>query len=211
MQTVIPHLWFNRNAAEAATFYSRLIPGSSFQAPEVIRDTPSGDVELFQVTLGGLGFQFLSAGPEFPFTPTVSFRIDCDTSAEVDRVVAELGEGGSFLMPLGPYPFSGRYAWVADRYGVNWQVMLSDVHPRAAGRPRITPTLMFVGPQAGHAEEAVKHWAALSSGSLVGEVDRYHDGEEPDRPGTVRQVGFRLGDVDFAAMDSAHDHRFTFT
>ncbi len=212
MAHLIPHLWFNRNAAEAAVFYTRLIPNSSFNAPETIHDTPSGDVEVSMVTLGGLGFQFLSAGTEFRFTPAISFRIDCASAAEVERIAGALLEGGSALMPLGAYPFSGRYAWVADRFGLNWQVMLTDVHPRInLAAPTVTPTLMFVGTNAGHAEAAIRHYAGLFPGATVGEVDRYQAGEAPDAPGTVRQVGFQLAGVNFAAMDSAHEHGFTFS
>jgi len=208
MVSITPHLWFDRNGAEAAHFYAGLIPESHFDAPQVIQDTPSGDVEVFSVDLAGLGFVFLSAPRPFALTPAVSFLLTCPTVAEVDRITAGLAEAGSFLMPLGSYPFSGRYAWVVDRFGVSWQVMLTDVHSTVAG---ITPTLMFVGDQCGHAEEAVGAYVGLFPESRLGAVDRYDEHQPPDRPGTVRHLGFQLSGQSFAAMDSAHDHRFTFT
>jgi predicted 3-demethylubiquinone-9 3-methyltransferase (glyoxalase superfamily) len=208
MKKITPHLWFNRNGAEAASFYTSLIPGSHFEKPSTVNDTPSGNVEIFQVNLAGMDFQFLSAGAEFKFTPAISFLLACTSKAEVDRIAAGLADGGSFLMPLASYPFSGRYAWVVDRFGLSWQVMLNDIHAGAVG---ITPTLMFVGENCGKAEEAVKRYVKLFPDSSLGEIDRYGENQGADKPGTVRHLAFRLAGVDLAAMDSAQTGLASFT
>lgn len=208
MNKLTPHLWFNRNGAAAGSFYASLIPGSHFEKPLTIKDTPSGDVEVFQVNLAGLDFLFLSAGAEFKFTPAISFLLACDTPAEVDRITSALVEGGSFLMPLARYPFSGRYAWVIDRFGLSWQVMLNDVHKDAVG---ITPTLMFTGKNCGRAEEAIRRYVEVFPGSELGEMDRYGTNAGPDGAQTIRHGGFRLAGTSLAAMDSAQSHDFSFS
>lgn len=81
----------------------------------------------------------------------MSFLVACETAGEVDSLEARLRDGGSELMPLGSYPFSERYAWVIDRYGLSWQIMA--MGGRKAGR-NITPTLMFVGSQCGRVTKA---------------------------------------------------------
>lgn len=206
MTTLVPHLWFDTQAVEAAQLYTRLIPNSRLKARVVLPDTPSGDAELVICDLAGQEFQLLNAGPLFRFTPAISFLIAVEGPAEVDRLVAGLGEGGGVLMPLGTYPFAERYAWVSDRWGVNWQVMYRPGH-----RPTqvITPTLMFVGAQLGRAEEAFETYVKLFNGSLNG-VMRYPEGAAPDRPGTVQHLEATLAGTTLAAMDSAHDHRFGF-
>jgi predicted 3-demethylubiquinone-9 3-methyltransferase (glyoxalase superfamily) len=110
-------------------------------------------------------------------------------------------------MELGAYPFSEKYGWTQDRYGLSWQVMLMGERP--VGQ-RIIPTLLFVGPQCGKAEEAMRFYASVFRRAKVGDLDRYGPGEEPDREGTVKHGAFRLEGQDFAAMDSALGHDFTF-
>ena len=111
-------------------------------------------------------------------------------------------------MELGDYPFSERYGWTQDRYGLSWQIMAMGDRPDQA---EDHPTLMFVGEQAGKAEAGDQ---ALHFGvpDVVGSATsiRYGKGEEPDKEGTIRHAGFTLEGQEFAAMDSAHDHHFTF-
>jgi predicted 3-demethylubiquinone-9 3-methyltransferase (glyoxalase superfamily) len=110
-------------------------------------------------------------------------------------------------MPLDAYPWSPRYGWLSDRWGLSWQLMLGD--PAAAGRV-VRPCLMFTGAQAGAAEAAMTAWTALLPGSAVGEIARY-DGGGADPAGTVSHGRFRLAGEDFVAMDSALPHPFGFT
>ena len=111
-------------------------------------------------------------------------------------------------MELGEYPFSERYGWVQDRYGLSWQLMFADKYEI---RQRITPTLMFVGNNGGKAEEAINFYATVFSNSKVGDILRYSIGEEPDKEGTIKHAAFILEGQEFAAMDSARVHGFSFS
>lgn len=207
MQKIVPHLWFDKEAAEAARFYCKIFVNSAILNETRLGGTPSGDVELLSVRIAGLEFQMISAGPYFRFTPAISFLVSCDSDGEVDRLWASLNEGGRALMPLDEYPFSPRYGWTEDRYGLSWQIM-HDGGRRAA--PKITPTMMFTGDRCGKAEEAILLYASTLPDSELLDVLRYGVGAEPDAPDSVKHAAFRLCGQEFAAMDSAYDHRFGF-
>jgi predicted 3-demethylubiquinone-9 3-methyltransferase (glyoxalase superfamily) len=207
MQKITPHLWFDKEAREAAEFYTSSFRDSKVKNVTTIHDTPSGSADLVSIDLRGEEFMLISAGPYFRFTPAVSFLVACATKAEVDDLWGKLSPGGSALMDLGAYPFSERYGWIQDRYGLSWQVMF--MGDRKATRA-ITPTLMFVGEQCGKAEEAVGFYTSVFRDAKSGHVLRYERGEDPDREGTVKHAGFTLEGLEFAAMDSARAHGFTF-
>jgi predicted 3-demethylubiquinone-9 3-methyltransferase (glyoxalase superfamily) len=208
MQKVIPHLWFDKEAKDAANFYVSVFPDSAITSSMVLRNTPSGDCDVVAFDLMGYSFLAISAGPLFTFNPSVSFFVLCKTNDEVDRLWAKLSEGGHVLMELGEYPFSKRYGWTADKYGVTWQVSLDDGHYQY--RHRITPTLMYVGNVAGKAEEAMRFYASVLPESTVGDIARYPAGMEPDKEGTVMHGSVTLAGQEFFAMDSAQKHDFTF-
>jgi predicted 3-demethylubiquinone-9 3-methyltransferase (glyoxalase superfamily) len=208
MQKVIPHLWFDKQAKDAAAFYVSVFPDSAIASSTVLRNTPSGDCDVVAFDLMGYSFLSISAGPLFTFNPSVSFFVLCKTNDEVARLWAKLSEGGHVLMELGEYPFSKRYGWTADQYGVTWQVSLDDGHYHY--RHRITPTLMYVGNVAGKAEEAMRFYASVLPESRVGDIARYPAGMEPDKAGTVMHGSVTLAGQEFFVMDSAQKHDFTF-
>jgi len=207
MERITPHLWYDKEAREAAELYTSTFEGSKIKDVTTIHNTPSGDADIVTIDLAGQEFTLLSAGPYFKFTPAVSFLVACKTKEEVDRVWAKLGEGGTALMELDAYPFSERFGWTTDRYGLSWQVMAMGDWPI---RQKIIPTLMFTGAVCGKAEEAIRFYASVFDGSSVGTIKRYGKGEEPDQEGTVRHASFELEGEELAAMDSAHAHDFTF-
>jgi predicted 3-demethylubiquinone-9 3-methyltransferase (glyoxalase superfamily) len=203
---ITPYLWFDAQAKEAAALYTGLFTESRVLSITTLPDTPSGDVDTVALELCGQPFMFMSAGPLFKFTPAISFRVECPSLTDVEALYSALVEGGSTLMPLGSYPFSERFAWLEDRYGVSWQLMWDPEAPRQ----QIVPILMFVGAQCGKAEAALRAYAALFPGSSLGEIQRYGPAEAPDTEGTVKQAAFTLAGRPFRAMDSAHAHAFTF-
>ena len=215
MQNIIPHLWFDRQAREAAEFYISLFPGSRLTNVTRLSNTPSGDCDLVYFELAGLPFMAISAGPLFRFNPSVSFQVGCRTKEEVDALWEQLSQGGTVLMPLGAYPFSARFGWVEDRYGLSWQVMQTAENPAAQ---KITPMLMFVGDVCGKAEEAINFYADVWAGApgrssrdiRTDVLSRYGAGELPDHGGTVRYARLALAGQEFAVMDSAHEHKFRF-
>lgn len=212
--TITPHLWFDHEAREAAERYCSLFPDGHIRSVTTLHDTPSGDVDVVSFSLAGQPFMAISAGPLFRFNPSVSFIVNHDPSrdgearAHLDALWDALADGGLVRMPLDAYPFSPRYGWVEDRYGVNWQLILSD--PEGEPRPFIVPALLFTGEVAGKAEEAGAFYRSVFPDSRPGRLLRWPGGMEPEREGTVMYSDFRLGETWFAAMDSAEDHGFGF-
>jgi predicted 3-demethylubiquinone-9 3-methyltransferase (glyoxalase superfamily) len=202
MQRITPHLWFDKEAVEAAEFYSATFPDSKVTSVSTIHDTPSGDCDVVSFEVLGEPFVAISAGPLFRFTPAISFAVRCATTDEVDALWAKLSDGGNALMPLDSYPFSARYGWTEDRYGLSWQVM----HDDGDIDQRVVPTLMFIGDVCGKAEAAVEHYTSVFPDSKVGPILRYSEGQEPDEPGTIQYIGFSLAGQQLAAMDSARVH-----
>jgi predicted 3-demethylubiquinone-9 3-methyltransferase (glyoxalase superfamily) len=216
MQKITPHLWFDKQAREAAEFYVSLLPGSKVTRVTTLSGTPSGDCELVSFELAGLPLMAIGAGPLFKFNPSVSFHIKCGTKEEVDAIWERLSPGGKVLMPLDKYPFSERFGWLEDRFGLSWQVIHDGGN--SAGQ-RITPVLMFVGAVCGKTEEAIGFYASVfrnaPDSARIGATKadvlaRYGKGEEPDKEGTVRYAHFSLAGQEFGAMDSARGHKFAF-
>jgi predicted 3-demethylubiquinone-9 3-methyltransferase (glyoxalase superfamily) len=214
MQKITPHLWFDKEAREAAEFYTSLFPDSRVTNITTLHDTPSGDSDIVSFELAGQSFMAISAGPLFKLNPSVSFFVNFDPSRapdarnNLDRMWARLSEGGTALMPLDKYPFSERFGWVQDKYGLSWQLILTN--PEGEERPFIVPSLMFVGEVAGRAEEAINHYLSIFKNSKLGAIAHYGAGQEPDKEGTVMFADFMLEGQWFAAMDSAHEHNFAF-
>ncbi len=214
MQKIVPHLWFDKEASEAARFYTSLFPNSEIQRSVTLQDTPSGDAETVSFTIAGHEFMAISAGPLFTFNPSVSFILNFDPSmmdSAEQRLRAawdSLSNGGEVLVPLQKYPFSELFGWTKDRFGVSWQLMLTD--PAGEDRPFIVPLLMFVGEQCERAEEATDFYLSVFHGSRRGALVRYDEGQEPDKPGTVAFTDFMLEGLWFGAMDSAQPHEFAF-
>jgi len=207
VRRIVPHLWYDKEAGEAAEFYASILPDSAVLSRTKLGGTPSGEVELVAARLAGQEFQLISAGPYFAFTPAVSFVVAAESAAEAERLAAALGAGGAELMPFGAYPFAPAFAWVRDRYGLSWQVIF---RPGERPRRRIAPALLFTGAVCGRAEEAARFYASLFDGASVGDILRYGPDEAPDREGTVKQLAFSLEGMDFTAMDSAYEHGFGF-
>lgn len=207
MQKIAPHLWFDKEATEAAEFYTSGLPNSKIANITTLPNTPSGDTDIVSFVLAGQPFMAISAGPLFTFNPSVSFLVACQTREEADALWNRLSAGGRALMPLDSYPFSDRYGWLEDRYRLSWQIM------HAGDREvtqKITPTLMFVGDVVGKAEEAINFYVSVFKNAGVGRIVRYDKGEGPDKEGTVKHAAFTLEGQEFAAMDSAREHGFSF-
>ncbi|WP_102029101.1 VOC family protein [Salirhabdus sp. Marseille-P4669] len=214
-QKIVPHLWFNTEAKEAAQFYTSIFPDSTIDKMVTIRNTPSGDSDQVIFTLAGYSFMAINGGPHFKFNPSISFFVNFDPSRDekarenLDQLWEALSEGGTPLMPLQEYPFSKRYGWIQDKYGLTWQLILTN--PDGEERPFIIPSILYVGDVCGKAEEATDFYLSVFQHSKRGELARYPAGMEPDKEGTVMFTDFMIENEWFSAMDSAHSHNFTFT
>lgn len=225
MQKITPNLWFDGNAKEAADFYVGAFPDSSItsvtnypnSAEEGLADFQldmAGKVLTVEFKLGDLTFVGINAGPEFTFNPSISFMVNFDPSRDeqarehLDELWEKLADGGEVLMPLDKYPYSERYGWVKDRYGLTWQLILTD--PEGEPRPFIIPTLMFSGQNTNRAEEAMQFYTSIFENSKMGTVARYPEDTGPAKAGSVMFADFMLDNQWFAAMDSGEEQPFTF-
>jgi predicted 3-demethylubiquinone-9 3-methyltransferase (glyoxalase superfamily) len=213
MQKIIPHLWYDKEAKQAAELYTSIFPDSRITNITTLHDTPSGDADTVSFELAGQPFMAISAGPYFKFTPAISFHVNCKTPEEVDELWKKLSEGGMVMMELGEYPFSKKFGWTTDKYGLSWQIGVS-------GNPsftqKITPVLMYVGPVAGKAEEAINFYTSVfaegnkDAPSKMNMAMRREKDEGPEKKGTLQYGSFTLMGQEFGAMDSALDHKFNF-
>lgn len=230
-QRIVPNIWCTRNAEEAAAFYAEVFENADY---EIESRYPEQGLLDFQVefaaqpltvalTISGYRFTLINAGDEFAPNPSVSFMLNFDPllfdSDEalalscLERLWERLKDGGTELMPLGKHPFSERYGWVQDRFGVSWQLIAAD--PAGDPRPFIMPALLFCGAVQNHAGEAVGHYLNVFSdspgGSELGSYVLYPEKQGPAEPGTVQFSDFQLGDQWFVAMDSGAEQPFSFT
>jgi predicted 3-demethylubiquinone-9 3-methyltransferase (glyoxalase superfamily) len=206
MQKIIPFLWFDNQAVEAVSFYTSIFSNSKIEGAIDLKErpVPNTDVMTISFQLAGQEFMALNGGPQYAFTPAVSFFVDCQTRDEIDQLWTHLIEGGRALMELGEHPFSERFGWLMDRYGVSWQFNLS-------GTPqKITPYFLFVGEQHGKAEAAMKFYTSLFPNSSIRQIERFGAGMG-ETEGTVMHGRFVLAGHDFMAMDSGLEHKFTFS
>lgn len=214
MKKITPHLWFDKEAREAAEFYTSCFPGSKITHISTLHDTPSGDTDIVSFELAGQPFMAISAGPLFKFNPSVSFFVNFDPSRDknargnLDALWERLSQGGTTLMPLDKYPFSEHYGWIQDRYGLSWQLILTN--PAGEERPVIIPSILYVGDVAGQAGEAIDFYLSVFKDSKMGAIQYYGPGQQPEKEGTVMFADFMLEGQWFAAMDSAYQHKFAF-
>ena len=221
MQRIVPNLWFDHKAAEAAEFYTSAFPDARItetvhyptEGLEDFQKEFAGDVLYVELEIRGYRFIAINAGSEVTVNPSISFfvnfdpAVDPDARAHLDSLWAALSDGGEALMPLDDYGFSHRYGWIKDKYGITWQLMLTD--PAGEPRPYIVPSLMFTELVLNRASEAINYYASLFGGR-VGNVAVYPEDAGPTA-GTVMYGDVEILDQWFAAMDSGGaEHGFTF-
>ncbi|HEV2593765.1 MAG TPA: VOC family protein [Sphingomicrobium sp.] len=112
-----PCLWFDKNAEEAANFYATTFPDSRIEridrAPGDYPNGKAGDVLVITMTILGMPFMLLNAGPEFRFTEAVSFQVSTDDQDETDRYWNAIVSNGGEESVCG---------WCKDRFGLSWQI-----------------------------------------------------------------------------------------
>jgi predicted 3-demethylubiquinone-9 3-methyltransferase (glyoxalase superfamily) len=207
MNTIVPHLWFDKEAREAAEFYTGLFENSRILRTQTLHDTPSGDAETVSFTLAGQPFEAISAGPFFQLNETASLFVACASEDEVNRLWAALATGGEIMMELGEYPFSRRYGWLADRYGLNWQLSYSG---EAIPAQKINVNLLFCGAVNGMAEQAARFYTDTFPNSTIDLVSHYAPGEASAKTANANYIGFTIDGVRLSAMDHGFDVQETF-
>lgn len=134
MQKIVPFLWFDDKAEEAAKFYVSVFKNSEMGTVRRYRDAgpgPKGSVMSAEFRLEGQNFIALNGGPQFTFTPAISFFVNCQTQREVDELWEKLSAGGK----------PDRCGWLQDKFGLSWQIiptalgrLMGDRDPKKAGR-----------------------------------------------------------------------------
>ena len=129
MQKITTFLMFEGQAEEAIDLYTSLFPESEIIS--LTRYGPGepgaeGSVQHAVFTLNGQTFMAIDSNIQhaFTFTPSMSLYVTCETDEEIDRLYQVLSEEGEVMMPLDAYPFSAKFSWFADRFGVSWQLSL---------------------------------------------------------------------------------------
>ncbi len=207
MAKLIPHLWYNKEALEAATFYCSCIPNSAVLNRGIIPDTPSGDAELVEFTLAGRTVMAISAGPNFRFNPSNSLMVTFSSKEALIAAWNQLKVGGEEMMPLDSYPFSPLYGWTTDRYGLSWQLGLD---PEANYEADLRPCLLFSNKVCGQAEAAAELYTSIFSPSVIELVSYYQPEEKVSPEAKVNYLGLQVLDLPLALMDNGYPADFQF-
>jgi predicted 3-demethylubiquinone-9 3-methyltransferase (glyoxalase superfamily) len=113
MQKITPFLWFDKEARQAAKFYTSVFKGSKVKDATKIENTPSGTAEVITIELLGQEFTLISAGPYFKFTEAISFMVHCETQGEIDY----------YWEKLSAVSEAEQCGWLKDKYGLSWQIV----------------------------------------------------------------------------------------
>ena len=204
MQKIVPCLWYDGEGETAARRYAALIPGSEVgtlthypDSGQELHGQKPRSVMTVSVRLGDTEVMMLNGGPAFKFTPAASLFVTLEDRAAVDRLWEGLADGGKVMMPLDRYDWSERYGWVADRWGLNWQVALG--RHADVGRT-VTPSLLFGGAAAGQAQAAIDHYVSAFGATVDGV--RRRDGGDKDPAGSIMHAQIRIDGQALMAMDS---------
>lgn len=192
-----PCLWFDGKAKEAAELYCSVIKNS-----KITTDTPM--VVMFE--LNGKKIMGLNGGPMFKINPSISLFILADTIDETNEIWNKLEKDSmKVLMPIDKYPWSERYGWLQDKFGMTWQIMVSDSGDAGL---KITPSMLFTGKQFGRAEEAVKFYSSVFNNSSTDVMLLYPEGDA--NAGKVMFSEFKLDKYPIIAMDGPGEHEYSF-
>lgn len=193
---IYPCFWFDGKAKEAATFYCQVFSDSR------ILEENSMVVTFLSA---GQKFMCLNGGPKFTITPSVSIYTIL-SEKEIQKTWDLLIQGGEAMMPLDTYPWSKKYGWVKDRFGVTWQLT---VDKPAHSDQKFIPCLMFSENNFGKAEEAIQNYISIFDQSELVFAAKYGE-ESAGQEGKIMHAQFFLHGMLFAAMDSSIVHGFNF-
>ncbi len=211
MQKITPFLWFDDNAEEAVNFYTSIFQNSKTE--NMVRydengakasGKQKGSVMTVPFELAGQKFTALNGGPVFKFTQALSFFVQCETENDINKLWEKLSEDSpKIYWPLKEYPFSKKYGWVTDKFGLSWQLNFT------GSKQKIAPFLMFDGKQLGKAEEAINFYTSIFNNSHIDSMMHYGP-ENKQCEGLVVHGVFKLLGQEFIAMDSGMPNNINF-
>lgn len=196
---IFPCLWYDGDGKISADFYCEVFGGKITEDSQMVLN-----IELF-----GQKLMLLNGGPQFEKNASVSFMVMCESEDEVQNYWNKLSDGGIVLMELGEYPWSKKYGWVRDKFGVTWQLYLGEKQ----GEQKIIPTLMFIHQNNGKALRAMEFYTKIFPDSKIGSVLKYGDGvgnENHENPDNVQHAHFEIDGYSLFCMDNSYDHKFDF-
>lgn len=205
MSRLQPCLWFDNQAEEAAKFYASAF--SSFRSGQVAKYGESGSeasgqkkgsTMTVEFEIDGLKILGLNGGPMFKFTAAMSFFVWRKSEAEVTELFQKLNAGGQTRMALDTYPWSKKYGWTTDRFGVEWQVMQSDE------RSGIAPAMLFTNRNFGRGEAALELYRSAFKNFEIEAIHR-----DPQNQ-TIQHCVFNIEGQPVCLMEGPGDHPFTF-
>lgn len=193
---VYTSIWYNGNAREAADFYCSLFPDS-----KILSESPV----VVSLELCGTKVMGINGGPMFKVNPSISLFVTCDSKDEADRLWNELVQDGDIFIPIDTYPWSERYGWLQDRFGMTWQISSSG---QKDGKYRIVPSMLFVGNTFGRAEEAIRFYSGIFAEATTLTMSKYP--EDDPNSGKTLYSEFSLNGAEIIAMDGPGDHAYSF-
>ncbi len=213
MQKISPFLWFDKQAEEAAKFYTTVFNNSKMGGTTKYNDAsaaasgmPPGSVMTASFEIDGYSFTAINGGPVFKINPSVSFFVHSKSEQEINDLWENLSDGGKVLMDLNKYDWSKKYGWVEDKFGVSWQLMLMEND----FEQNIVPSLLFTGEKFGKANEVMNFYTSVFKNAKVDSVFKYGAELSPENPEALMFADFKLEGSKFAVMDGAGEHNFQF-
>jgi predicted 3-demethylubiquinone-9 3-methyltransferase (glyoxalase superfamily) len=205
MKKIYPCLWFDRQAEDAAKFYQTVFAKTKigetahYSEPGAkVASMPPGSLMTIEFQLEDLAFLGLNGGPLFKFTPALSFFVSCNSEEEITETWRELSAGGKTRMGLDKYPWAEKYGWTADKFGVEWQLILS---PRPH---KVVPAFLFVDKLFGRGQEAIDLYTKIFPHSKIETMTRDEAGK------TIMHCSFTLENQGFVLMEGRGEHGHTF-
>lgn len=196
---ITPCLWYNGNGREAAEFYCAYLKDA-----KIVAESPF----VTEIEVAGNHITLLDGGPMFQPNPSISLTYQCDNIDEINRIWEAFAEKGTILMEIDKYPWSERYGWLNDRYGVSWQLIVGEF--KDFGK-KVIPSLMFTKEQYGRAEEALNYYGSIFKDSKIEGIYRYTKEEAPEEEGKINHSQIDLNGSKLMIMESAQQHEFTFS
>lgn len=193
-----PCIWSNNNAKETAEYYSSVFPNT-----KITDENPV----VVMIEIEGQKFMLLNGGDMFKPNPSISFMGVFKNEEDVEALWNKLAKDSKVLMELNEYPFSKKYGWLEDKYGVSWQLYTGY---DGGAKEKYVPTLMFNGSNNGKAKEAIEFYTKTFPNSKVQGIMEYPEGGD-DTPGNVQHAQFDIDGYTLMCMDSSYDHQFNFT
>ncbi|MFZ1289245.1 MAG: VOC family protein [Melioribacteraceae bacterium] len=212
MNSIIPNLWFDKNAEDAVNFYTSLFENSKIGHVQKygkegfeFHQMPEGAIMTIEFELMGQKFLALNGGPVFKFNESVSFYVYCESDEKITKLYDILSKDGSINMPLDKYDWSEKYAWVKDKFGVSWQLAVDKIN---SGQ-KILPALLFANDKFTKVKEAVTFYNSIFSNSKIIMKFPYPPSENIPQD-TLLFVQFNLSNYLFNAMSGQGKHNFDF-